>query len=214
MGFEEAGERVSSRFKVHAVATGALLLALALIAGVCLAAGGCKDAMAEARALESEGDLDGAVALYKDLLKKEPDNGEALSAAAVDLLLLGRFDEALPLQERVVSLDPDDVQTRIELGFNYLNHQGRPTDAVRVLTEAVLLEPGAKNKTFLAQALLAAGDATAGEQRLREAIEMDAGYGHSYSVLVGLLEAQGRAEEAASIIEQASVHGVTVRDSR
>ncbi len=48
--------------------------------------------------------------------------------------LLGRHDEALALQERVVALDPKDVQTRIELGFNYLNHQKRAADAVRVLS--------------------------------------------------------------------------------
>ena len=68
--------------------------------------------------------------------------------------------------------------------------------------------------TYLAQALMEAGNTAESERSLREAIEMDAGYGHSYSVLVRLLRAQGRAEEAAVIVEQASLHGITVTEPR
>jgi len=203
-----------SRGKVRGRLAVRVLLALALIVAVCLGVGACGDPLAEAQDLEAEGDLNGAVALYAKILEEEPENLPALAAASVDLLLLGRFDEALPLQERVVALDPDEAQIRIELGFNYLNHQGRPSDAARVLGEAVALEPGAKNMTFLAQALIAAGDPTEGERRLREAIEMEPGYGHSYSILVKLLESQGRTDEAETIVEQGSLHGVTVTDLR
>jgi len=214
VGFVSAMRHGFSRARVRGRLADRVLFALALIVAVCLGAGACSDIMAEARTLEEEGDLGGAVALYEKLLEEEPENLPALSAAAVDLLLLGRFDEALPLQERIVALDPDETQIRIELGFNYLNHQGRPSDAARVLGEAVALEPGAKNMTFLAQALIAAGDPTEGERRLREAIEMEPGYGHSYSILVKLLESQGRTDEAETIVEQGSLHGVTVTDLR
>ena len=202
------------RLRASAGMVGTLLVSLALVAVVCLSAGACSDAMGEARALEDEGDLDGAVALYEELLRKEPDNVKALSAAAVDLLLLGRFDEALPLQERVVGLDPADAQTRVELGFNYLNRQERSGDAVRMLEEAVALEPSAKNLTFLAQAQIASGDFADGEKVLRRAIETERGYSYPYSILVKLLEDQGRVEEAGEVVEQASEHGVVVEDSR
>ena len=64
--------------------------------------------------------------------------------------------------------------------------------------------------TFLAQALIASGDPAEGERKLREAIEIEPDYCHSYSILVKLLESQGRTDEAQRVVEQASLHGVTV----
>lgn len=173
---------------------------------------GCADPVAKALELENQGDIDGALAVYQQALAKDADDTEALSGAAVDLLLLGRYDDALALQERLVALESSDVQTRVELGFNYLNHQGRPADAARVLREAVEIERTAKNLSFLAQALVAAGNPAEGERILREAIEMEPGYGHSYWILVKLLESQDKTDEAEAIVEQASLHGVTVTD--
>ena len=108
--------------------------------------------MAEAEQLEAQGDVEEAVVVYEEVLQENPDDVEALSRAAVDLAFMGRFNDALPLQERMVAPGATDVQTRVELGFNYLNHQERPNDAVRVFGEAAELEPSAKNLTFLAQA--------------------------------------------------------------
>lgn len=186
---------------------------LAVLA-VCAVVSGCADTVGEAAKLENGGDLAGAVALYKEVLEDEPNNVEALEGVAVDLMFLGLHDEALVYQERLIALDEGDMQTRIDLGFNYLNRQDRPEDAARVLREAVEIERSAKNLSFLAQALIAAGDPTEGERRLREAIEMEPGYGHSYSILVKLLESQGRTDEAETIVEQGSLHGVTVTDLR
>ncbi len=40
----------------------------------------------------------------------------------------------------------------MELGFNYLNHQNAPAEAVTVFQEACALEPTAQYLSFLAQA--------------------------------------------------------------
>ncbi len=61
-----------------------------------------------------------------------PDLGR-LGEEAVGLMSSGRFDEALLIQERIASLDPTDAQIRVELGFNYLNHQNDAARAVAVL---------------------------------------------------------------------------------
>jgi tetratricopeptide (TPR) repeat protein len=191
-----------------------LLFAVAVMVLVlCPATLGCADLESQARALEEEGDLSGAVALYERVLESDPNDAVALEAAAVDLLLLGRYDEALPLQQRLVDLDPNEVQTRIELGFNYLNHQDRPGDAVRVMREAVALEPTAKNLTFLGQALSADGDVGGAEDSLRQAIKTDPTYAHSYAVLVGLLKDLGRGDEIAAVVEAAAAEGIAVGDS-
>ena len=133
-----------------------------------------------------------------------------LTEEAVALAGSGRFDEALPIQERIAGLDANDAQIRVELGFNYLNHQNNPAGAVAVFKEAVALEPSSKCMTFLAQAYIASGDSTAAETTLRQAIGADKSYGHSYAVLVSLLEKQGRTAEATELREAAESAGVTL----
>jgi tetratricopeptide (TPR) repeat protein len=172
--------------------------------------GGCSDELGDALKLEREGDLEGALAVYGEMLKGDPNDTEALSGQAVCLLLLKRYDEALSVQERLAQVDPTDAQIRVELGFNYLNHQSRPEDAVRVLGEAVKLQPSAKNLCFLAQALEAAGDTRGAEETLRQAMASEPSYGYSYQLLAALLQKQGRAEEAEQVIQQAASLGIDV----
>lgn len=180
---------------------------------VALSAVSCSDGvLSQAEKADAAGDLESAVRLYSDYLSREPNDITALRGLAVDLYLMGRFSDALPYQEKVVALDSKDFQTRIELGFNYLNHQDEPGKAVAVLGEAATLEPSAKHMTFLAQAQLAAGEQEAAESTLRRAIEVDAGYGHAYVVLIGLLENQGRATEAATLREAALGAGLKIED--
>jgi tetratricopeptide (TPR) repeat protein len=190
----------------------ALGVALSLVA-LSLTLLGCTDLKSDARELEKQGDLTGAVSAYQKVLEGNPDDLEALEAAGVDLALLGRYDEALALQERLVALDPTEVETRLELGFNYLSHQDRPDDAVRVFGEAARLDPSAKNLAFLAQAQMTSGDLAAAEETLRQAIAVDPKYAAAYIRLVALLEVQGRVEDAALVVEQALLQGITVGDS-
>jgi protein O-GlcNAc transferase len=185
------------------------LVIVGLMFGAALVAG-CADLSTEARDLEREGDLYGATVLYRGALQGEPDDVAILSALAVDLTILGKYDEALPVQERVVALDRKDAQTRVELGFNYLNHQQRPEDAVRVLAEAVAIEPTAQHLSFLAQAQKVSGTAGEAEQTLRRALEVDPQYAYAYTVLGSLLVLQGRTAEAAQLKDLAFLQGVTL----
>jgi len=198
-------------------ASSPLLLAGAVILFVALlgtGAAACGGELAEAQQLEQAGEWEAALSVYQQVLAEDPENVAALSGAAVALMVLQRFDEALRFQERVAAVDPEDVQTRLELGFNYLNHQDRPGDAVRVLEEATELDPTAKNLTFLAQALEQAGDAEGAEQALTRAIEVDPLYQYAYSRLARLLESQGRGVEAQALWVQAANAGVTVDGQR
>lgn len=178
------------------------------MAALTLSVLGCDDPLKRAGQLEDAGDVEGAIAVYQDILASEPDNLAALSGESVCLVILQRHDEALPLQEKVIALDKSDVLTRVELGFNYLNHQDRAADAVRVLSEACSLEPTAKHLVYLAQARVATGDAAGAESTLREALEVDAAYGYAYAQLVRLLEGQDRSQEAEEIRQLALARGV------
>jgi len=136
----------------------------------------CSGKMAEARGYEAAGDWVEALAVYEEVLGEHPESLEALSGAAVALMVLQRYDEALTYQELVVAADPNDAQIRQELGFNYLNHQDRPVDAARVMGEAAVISPSAKSLTFWAQALEASDDLQGAEDALREAIAVDPEY--------------------------------------
>ena len=193
---------------------GALAVTVSIMIVLAMATLGCSNAAADAEARVAEGDLAGAEAIYREVLREEPEQLEALEGLALVLMLQQRFDEALPIQERVIAADPEDVQTRVELGFNYLNHQGRPSDAVRVLEEAVALDGSAKHLTFLAQAQKAAGQLADAERSVRRAIETDPTYGHSYVVLIALLEEGGSYDEAAEIREQAAANGVNIEPAQ
>ena len=172
----------------------------------------CSDRLDQARAAEQEGDLQSAIRLYEEHLQEHPDDLEALEGIAVDLYLGGDFDGALPYQQRVVALDPGNVQTRIELGFNYLNHQNEPQKAAAVMAEAAELDPSAKVLTFLAQAAIGAGMIDKAEEVLRRAIAAEPEYPHSYLVLIALLEEQGRGDEAAEVRAAAETVGVKVEE--
>jgi tetratricopeptide (TPR) repeat protein len=185
-------------------------LALLLWGLICLLVAGCGGKADEARQLEDAGDWAGALALYNEALAETQDDPTALSGAAVAAMVLKRYDEALVFQERLAAADPDDVQIRVELGFNLLNHQARPADAAVVMRQAVALDPSAKNLTFLAQALDRSGETGEAEAALRKAISADPAYGYSYTQLVRLLEEEGRPDDAARVMEQASALGIEV----
>jgi tetratricopeptide (TPR) repeat protein len=182
-----------------------------VIAGLIVAAvvlTSCGDQLGGARALEQKGDLKGAVAAYRQALQHDPKNVAILALLGADLLLLGNYDEALPVEEQVVALDPKDVQTRVELGFNYLNHQHQPVKAVECLNQAAALQPTAKHLTFLAEAQIVAGDPSGAEQSLDKALKTDPKYPYTYFVLLSLLNSQGRANDASRLREQARLNGV------
>jgi tetratricopeptide (TPR) repeat protein len=141
-----------------------------LVTLVCVLAVGCGNPLSKAAKFESAGDWASALTVYQQFLQQKPDDVAALSGAAVAFTMLRRYDDAMGLQERVIAADPGDAQTRVELGFNYLSHQDRPFDAVRVMGEAVELEPTAKHLTFLAQAQEGADDLEGAEESLERAI--------------------------------------------
>lgn len=190
-----------------------LLAAVTVVAGMVLAS--CGGGVAgEGRELERNGDVPGAVSLYREYLEAHPDDIEILAALGSDLYVQGKFDEALPIQERTVQLDPKDAQTRIELGFNYLNHQNRPADAVRVLSQAVSLEPSAKNLSFLAEAQESNQDDSGAEASLRKAIQTDLKYAFSYQLLVKLLTKLGRSQDASQVEQTARQNGVNLTSTQ
>jgi len=143
--------------------------------------------LARASSAERAGDWAAAVRLYEEELQRDPDSMEALRGLAIGLNILREHDRALVFQEQLTRRDPNDAQIRLELGFNYLNHQERPEDAQRVMAEAAALQPSARNLTFLAQAQQRLGQIQAATDTLRRAVSIDPTYIRAQDMLEQLL---------------------------
>ena len=144
----------SSRLGRKAVLVG--IVVTVILAAAALLVEGCSDRVSEARNAELAGDFKTAEALYQEQLQSDANDLDALKGLAGVLYLERRWDEALPFQKKAIALDTKEAQIRVELGFNYLNHQNAPAEAVTVLKEACALEPTAQYLGFLAQAQMAA----------------------------------------------------------
>jgi len=82
-----------------------------------------EDRLREAIRLHDAGDYDGAIALYRDLLKESPENSRVLYEIAYSSLQAGRFDDATDYAERALKAHSDfDNQTYQVLGSA---HDGR-----------------------------------------------------------------------------------------
>lgn len=201
-----AREQQEERGPVRPVVAG-LVVALMVLSVVFFTAG-CSGSLSEARAAEEAGDFATAATLYRDYLAENPDDLDALKQLAGILYVQRNWNEALPVQEKVAALDSNEAQIRIELGFNYLNHQSLPQEAVGVFKEACAIEATAQYLSFLAQAQMVVGDDQAAEASLRSALAADKTYPYSYALLTAVLEEQGRTFEAAELREAAESEGV------
>jgi TolB-like protein/Flp pilus assembly protein TadD/predicted Ser/Thr protein kinase len=128
-------------------------------------------AQAELGQIRAEYDWDwvGADAALKRALELEPGNAIALRGAAFLAAALGRFDEAVRLDQRVVELDPLSTAGHFNLGYHAL-FAGRLAEAEAALRKALELNPedtGSHN--ILGQVLLMHSNAAAAlEQMERE----------------------------------------------
>jgi predicted Zn-dependent protease len=188
-----------------------MIVTVVLLFAVGALAAGCTDKITEAQLAEEAGDLSSAEALYQEQLAAHPDNLQALKGMAGVLYLERRWNEALPVQERAVALDPKEAQIRVELGFNYLTHQNAAAKAVVVFKEAAALTHTAQHLGFLAQAQKDVGDRQAAELTLREALKADRTYGRAYDLLITLLEGEGRTAEADVVRKAAEDAGVALQ---
>jgi Tfp pilus assembly protein PilF len=184
-----------------------------ILAAAALLVAGCSDRVSEARDAELAGDFQTAEALYQGQLQSDADDVDALRGLSGVLYMEHKWDEALPIQKKTIALDTKEAQVRVELGFNYLNHQNSPAEAVAVFKEACALLPTAQYLGFLAQAQMALGDLSAAETTLREALKTDKTYSRAYTLLISILEDQGKTSDADAVRAEAQTEGVSLESS-
>ncbi|MBF0562089.1 MAG: tetratricopeptide repeat protein [Alphaproteobacteria bacterium] len=82
---------------------------------------------------------DDALATFRRILARTPDDVAALHGLSAVFRDLGRHDEALPFARRAVALSPGDPWQHVQLG-NVLAGLNRPGDAVRAYRSAMALK--------------------------------------------------------------------------
>ncbi len=70
--------------------------------------------------LMAEGDLEAAVAAYRESIAIDPTFTEAMHGLARALQDLQRYDEALAVAQKITELDPDDVLAHTSLSVLYM----------------------------------------------------------------------------------------------
>ncbi|MCL4722279.1 MAG: hypothetical protein KJ041_10080, partial [Gammaproteobacteria bacterium] len=94
-----------------------------------------------AGALDSRGDLAGAIALVEDALRAAPEPPALISWLADRLVAAGRASDALPWLQIFVELEPRDPQARWQMA-NALYAAGRGSEAIPHLEQAIARRPG------------------------------------------------------------------------
>ena len=104
--------------------------------------------LAQAARLHKEGQLEEAEKLYRQVLKNNPDNIDAMRMLAMVAATLKRFDDAERLLRRAVGIAPDFLAAVIDLG-RILKEQDRFEEAIGYFKKAIEINPNNPQTHFL-----------------------------------------------------------------
>lgn len=157
----------------------------------------------QAHACLMDGDIDGALQLFREVLLQTPQYSPALHGMGVLNVAQGALDEAERWLIQAVEADAENALAWNDLG-EALRMLGRSDEAVAAYKRALQLEPkfpSALNN--LAVALAGRGELEEAKRCLRQAIDIDVTDPHPYNNLGVILESEGEVEEAVLCYERA-----------
>ena len=168
--------------------------------------GSVAETLQKALRLHQAGQLDKAARLYGTVLKKNPDNGDALNLKGVVAQAHGRHDDALALFGRAITALPDFADVHFNKA-NTLKALGRNDDALAAYAKAIALKPDYADARLNAGTLLQkTGRTTEAIAAFREMARFSPAdpRGH-YSLGVCLTEAlpAAKSEEREAMTEEA-----------
>jgi tetratricopeptide (TPR) repeat protein len=154
-------------------------------------------------ALHRAGRLDEAEAIYRRILKVDPDNAEALHLLGVVAGQLGDHDECVRLIERAVSHDPDVAKYHANLGTALMELR-RFDVAARVFERAVALDPDYTEAHYnLGLALESRNRLDEAVASYRHVLEIDPAHADACNNLGVALQLDGRIGEAREYFRRA-----------
>lgn len=170
---------LSCRLRLAAVVAAAALCVVGALAAAGPAAAATHPYNKGCKALE-EGDLVKATAFFKQAVKLEPEDTDALNNLAVCYLDAGDFAKATPLLEKVLRLNAKYSGADLNVGAGYIL-KGEPAGGEEATRKATDAPPGANGKIVEAAAYYnlglieaAAGDYAAAQSDLEQSASMTA----------------------------------------
>lgn len=160
--------------------------------------------LARARELEQQGDVEGAIALYREVLQDLPNHLKARNNLGVLFDRRGEYALALEQYEAARATDPDNVEVLLNLGA-VLGALGRFEQAERELRRAQRLDPErADVHANLGILCFKRGLYAQADLELKRAIELAPDHAAAYFYRGEALNILGRVDEALGMLERAS----------
>ena len=148
------------------------------------------------------GDMDGAEALYRQVLDADAKHPGALSNLGVLAGKKGDFEEAIRLYAAALAENPNQLDAHFNLG-NVYRKLGRPQDAVAAYQNVLRLDPQ-HPRAYLNLGLVAGdvGDSAAAIDCFRRAVALDPSYPDAYNLFGDALFRAGRVPEAIHVFRE------------
>ncbi len=107
-----------------------------------------EETLQHAMALYQSGDLDGAIAAYREYLAAQPDSIAARSNLGAALARAGRYEEAIAEYNQALEKSPGNPPLLLNLGLAYYK-TGRPAEAAAHFEQAAALAPQFKDQVTM-----------------------------------------------------------------
>ena len=148
-----------------------------------------------------DGDLEGAVAVYRDLQARFPKSREAVRAhrsIGRQLHKLGRSDEAIASLEAMIAADPADVALKASYGWFSFRQRCQPAAGLKAVEAGIEAEPDNAELHYLrAELAHLVGDDALARTSMRRAAELEPKTAY-YRRQLRRFEALGGADEGGA----------------
>lgn len=147
-------------------------------------------------ALAAENRTDEAIAVYRDILSRRPDDAELLARLAMMLALQGKNQEAIEYYRRALMLNPGHPEAQNGLGYA-LSLTGAWSEALEHHREALRLKPDFPEARYnLGKVYAAQGNPQQALEQFDAALKLKPEYFEVHERMALLLANQGRMSEA------------------
>jgi tetratricopeptide (TPR) repeat protein len=151
----------------------------------------------------SAGELQAAEAMYREVLRLEPENADALHLLGVIAYQVGRHGLALKLVRRALDIDPAQARFHNTQGM-VLMGRGARREAIAAYERALALQPGfGEAHNNLGNALRAEGRIGDAEACYRRALELNANIPEAHNNLGTVLKLKGEVDGAIACFRRA-----------
>jgi tetratricopeptide (TPR) repeat protein len=153
---------------------------------------------------QQEGDLEGAIAMFREAAEIDPDFAPAYTGIATVAMEQRNYEDAAAAAEKAASLDPESfraLQLRYD-AYRNLGDEAKAAAAAEALKEAGDISEATTQTFREAVEAYRAGDSETAKARFRQALELDPELVAAYSNLAQIYIREGDAARAVAMAQE------------